>query len=187
VPFQLRVVLGIVGGLCAVLLLSERAAAVLPRIVARVVPHRKLRRLAAGWPALLRALRPRRRWIVPFSLLLWLAHLFQIWLFTVALSSPIPITVCASLSAIALMVGQLPFTFAGLGARDLALVVLLGSYMPRETAAALGILIATRGLLPPLLGMPMIGPYLSSVVGEARRWRGQMEATENVSRASTPN
>ena len=84
-----------------------------------------------------------------------------------------PFTVCASLSAIALMAGQLPFTFAGLGTRDVALVVLLARYMAPESAAAMGVLIATRNLLPPLIGMPMMRPYLASVVDEARRWRRQ--------------
>ena len=82
----------------------------------------------------------------------------------------VPFTVCASLSAIALMAGQLPLTFAGLGARDVALVVLL-SYMAPESAAAMGVLISTRGLLPPLIGIPLMRPYLASAVEEARRWR----------------
>jgi len=60
----------------------------------------------------------------------------------------------------------------------MALVALLGSYMPAESAAALGVLIATRGLLPPLVGMPVMWPYLSSVVGEARRWRAALGKVE---------
>jgi uncharacterized protein (TIRG00374 family) len=120
---------------------------------------------------LLQILRGRRVWILLYSLLLWLTQLVQIWLFTVALSAQVPFTVSTSLSAVALMAGQLPFTFAGLGARDVALVVLLSRYMAPETAAAMSLLIATRGLLPPLLGAPLMGPYVSSVLGEARRWR----------------
>ena len=115
---------------------------------------------------------------MPFSLVLWLANLCQIWLFTLVLGTQVPFTVCASLSAVALMAGQLPFTIAGLGARDMALVALLGSYMPAESAAALGVLIASRGLLPPLVGMPVMWPYLSSVVGEARRWRAALGKAE---------
>jgi uncharacterized membrane protein YbhN (UPF0104 family) len=143
-------------------------------VVARLLPHRKLRAvrsLANGWPDLMGEIRGRRRWIVLFSLLLWLGHLFQIWMFTVALNVPIPFAVCASLAAIVLMAGQLPLTFAGLGTRDLALVVLLSSYMAPESAAAMGVLIATRNLLPPLVGVPMMRPYLSAVVADAQRWR----------------
>ena len=61
-----------------------------------------------------------------------------------ALSVPVPTTVFVSLVAVALMAGQLPFTIAGLGARDVALVVLLSPYMAPESAAALGVLVATR-------------------------------------------
>ncbi len=133
--------------------------------------------MAAGWPDLLRTLRGHRPWIVLFSVVLWLVQLWQIWLFTVALSVDIPFMVCASLSAVALMAGQLPFTFAGLGTRDLALVLLLSPYMAPESAAAMGILIATRSLLPPLLGLPVMRPYVSSVIQDARRWRREMAAS----------
>ena len=177
VPSQLWLLLGLLGAVCGVLILSRRVAAVLPVLITRLRPHGRgrLRRLAEGWPELLRALRGRRRWILPFSLLLWLAHLIQIWMFTFALAAPLPFTTCASLSALALMAGQLPLTVAGLGTRDVALVVLLSRYMAPESAAAMGILIATRNLLPCLLGIPIMRPYLSSALTEAQRWRREME------------
>jgi glycosyltransferase 2 family protein len=166
--------LGLFGCGCLVLIVSNRAATSLLTIATGLLPKRaprQLRNLASGWPELVATLRGRRVWAVLFSLALWLAHLFQIWLFTVTLSARIPFTVCASLATVALMAGQLPFTLAGLGARDVALVLLLSRYMPRESAAALGILIATRNVLPPLCGLPLIGPYLSTIIDEARRWR----------------
>lgn len=180
-PIGFWIVLAVLGALCGVLISSERAAAVWRALTMRLIPDgklRKLRQLAVGWPDLLEVLRNRRQWIVPFSLLLWLTHLFQIWLFTVALSLNVPFTVCASLSAIALMAGQLPLTVAGLGTRDVALVVLLASYMPPESAAAMGVLISTRNLLPPLIGVPLMRPYLATVVEDARRWRRSAEPVE---------
>lgn len=179
-PVAFWSLLGVVGTICFVLISSERAAAIWRAIMTRAIPDgrlRKVRDLAAGWPDLLEVLRTRRQWIVPFSLVLWLAHLFQIWLFTVALSLDVPFTVCASLSAVALMAGQLPMTLAGIGTRDVALVVLLSQYMAPESAAALGVLISTRNFLPPLLGIPLMRPYLATVVGDAQRWR---RGTERV-------
>jgi uncharacterized protein (TIRG00374 family) len=173
--------LAVLGAGCGVLILSGPAAGLVRVVVARAIRPgklRKVRELVEGWPDLLFVLRGRRRWIVSYSLLLWLTHLFQIWLFTVALSVTVPFTVCASLSAVALMAGQLPLTFAGLGTRDVALVVLLSRYMAPETAAAMGVLISTRNLLPPLIGLPIMRPYLSSVVEEARRWRREMEPAD---------
>ena len=174
-PFWLM--LAALGALCFVLIASELAARGLRRVVDWVLPRGRLNRvhkLADGWPGLLEVLHGRRRWIVSYSLMLWLTHLFQIWLFTVALRVTIPFTVCASLSAVALMAGQLPFTFAGLGSRDVILVVLLAHYMAPAEAAAMGVLIATRQLLPPLLGLPFTRPYLSSVVEDARQWRARL-------------
>ena len=173
-PEVFWILLGSLGVGCFVLISSTRAAALARTIVHVAVPHerlRKLRQLADGWPALLQALGGRRRWIISYSLVLWLTHLTQIWLFTLALSVTVPFTVAASLSAVALMAGQVPFTIAGLGARDVVLVALLGRYMTAESAAAMGVLISTRGLLPPLMGLPVMRRYLSSAVEDARRWR----------------
>jgi uncharacterized protein (TIRG00374 family) len=180
-PLAFWLLLGTIGTACAVLISSETAAAIWRALMMRIIPDgklRKLRQLAVGWPDLLEVLRTRRQWIVPFSLLLWLAHLFQIWLFTVALSLHVPFTVCASLSAIALMAGQLPLTLAGLGTRDVALVVLLAAYVKPEEAAAMGVLISTRNFIPPLIGIPLMRPYLATVVDEARRWRRSTERSE---------
>ena len=171
--------LAAVGALCFVLIFFERSGGLVRTIARWMLPRhhrlRKLHELADGWPGLLRTLGGRRRWIVGYSLVLWLTHLIQIWLFTFALSVSVPFTVATSLSAVALMAGQIPFTFAGLGARDVVLVVLLGRYMTPESAAAMGVLISTRGLLPPLIGLPILRPYLTSVVDDAQRWRQKGE------------
>ena len=178
VPSAVWLLLGTIGAVCGVLILSKRAAGVWRIIAARMLTHRKLRRvrdLAEGWPNLLQVLGGRRGWLALFSLFLWLVHLTQMWMFTLALSVHIPFMACASLSAIALMAGQVPFTLAGLGARDVALVVLLAGYTTPEEAAAMGILIATRGLFPPLAALPIMRPYLAVVVKEAGRWRTETE------------
>jgi uncharacterized protein (TIRG00374 family) len=174
-------VLGAVGAMCLILISSERAADVVRTAAIRALPHEKLRKfheLADGWPGLIRLLRGRRRVVVSFSVALWLTHLIQIWVFTLALSTRVPFTVAASLSAVALMAGQVPFTIAGLGARDVVLVVLLASYMTPESAAAMGVLMSTRNFLPPLMGLPIVRKYLSSAVEDARRWRARAEPTE---------
>jgi uncharacterized protein (TIRG00374 family) len=171
VPSAIWPVLGTIGTVCGVLILSLPVARFLRAATAKAIPHPRLRKLVdlvQGWPDLLARLRGRRRWVVLFSMFLWLVHVVQIWMFTVTLSAGIPFTVAASLTAVALMAGQLPFTFGGLGARDVALVVLLAGYVTPATAAALGILIATRGFLPPLAALPIMRPYLTAAVDEAR-------------------
>ena len=154
-PSVFWLLLGALAAVCGAMILSRRVASVVPRLLTSALPFRrlqKLRDLAHGWPGLLQVLRGRRRWIVAFSLVLWLTHLVQIWMFSITLSLNIPFVVSASLSAVALLAGQLPFTFSGLGTRDVALVLLLSQYTTPEAAAAIGVLIATRNLLPALAG-----------------------------------
>src|ERR1051325_11392482 len=107
--------------------------------------------------------------VVALSLLLWFVPLLQIYMFTVTLAIQIPFSVCARLSAIALMAGQMPFAFGGLGARDVALVLLLKDYARPESAAALGLLIATRNFLPPLAALPIVRPYAAALARDAAR------------------
>jgi len=170
VPAALWPLLSLFGALCGVLISSERVARLGAALCARILSGRlpRVQALADGWPGLLHMLGGRRAPVIALSLLLWLVHVIQIWMFTVALSVHIPFTVSASLSAVALMLGQLPFTFAGLGARDVALVVLMKAYVRPESAAALGLLISTRNLLPPLAALPIVRPYLTTLAGEVR-------------------
>lgn len=178
VPALIWPVIAAAGVACAVLIFSRRAAELFLTLLMHGLTHKRLeplRKLAAGWPQLLGLLGHRRTGIALFSVLLWLVQLIQMWMFTVALGVEMPFMACASLSAVALMAGQIPFTVAGLGARDVALVVLLAGYMRPEEAAAMGILISTRNLLPTLAALPMMRPYLAVVVREARVWRRETE------------
>ena len=179
VPEVLWPALAVLGGFCFVLCFFAAPGRAVPVIARRLLPHERLRKLhdlADGWPGLQSQLGGRRRWIVAYSLVLWLTHLVQIWFFTFALSTRLPFTLVTAFSAVALMAGQIPFTIAGLGARDVLLVVLLGRYMTRESAAAMGVLISTRGLLPPLMGLGFLRRYLTAAVEDAQRWRQKTEA-----------
>ncbi|MDA1185813.1 MAG: lysylphosphatidylglycerol synthase transmembrane domain-containing protein [Acidobacteria bacterium] len=179
VPSVLWLAIGALAAVCGVLILSRRVAAIVPRLLTSALPFRrlqKLRDLAHGWPGLLRVLKGRRRWIVAFSLVLWLTHLIQIWMFSIALSLSIPFFVSACLTGVALLAGQLPLTFAGLGTRDVALVLLLSQYATPGAAAAIGVLTVTRNILPALAGLPLVRIYLPLVVGDALRWRERTKA-----------
>ena len=47
--------------------------------------------------------------------------------------------------------------------------------MTRESAAAMGVLISTRALLPPLMGLGFLRRYLTAAVEDAQRWRQNTE------------
>jgi uncharacterized protein (TIRG00374 family) len=138
-----------------------------PRLVAGVLEA------ARGWPELHRELGRRRTSLVLLSVGLWFLQLSQIWMFAVTLHVAVPFTTCVSLAAAALMAGQLPLTFGGIGARDLALVVLFADYASPETAAAMGLLTATRSFVPSLAGLFVMKPHLAAVVDAGRGWQRQ--------------
>jgi uncharacterized protein (TIRG00374 family) len=96
------------------------------------------------------------------SIFIWLLHLLQIWFFILALRTWTPFVVNLALSPLAIFAGLLPLTFAGVGTRDAALVVLYQSYLTSATGAALGLLCTSRYFLPALGGLPFPGQYLGA-------------------------
>jgi uncharacterized protein (TIRG00374 family) len=96
------------------------------------------------------------------SILLWLLHLCQIWLFIFALNHTVPFASSAAMASLSIFVGLLPFTFAGIGTRDAALIYFYQPYLAAPVAAALGIFCTLRYLLPALAGLPFLGQYLAA-------------------------
>jgi len=106
--------------------------------------------------------------IAAVSVLLWLLHLSQIWLFILALNAWTPFVTNLALAPLAILVGLLPLTFAGIGTRDAALILFYQPFLTPTTGAALGLLCTLRYLLPALGGLPLIGDYIASL-GWGRR------------------
>ena len=64
---------------------------------------------------------------------------------------------------LSLLVGLLPVTFAGIGTRDAAIIVLYQPYFSTEVGAALGLLCTMRYVIPALVGLPYLERYLAGV------------------------
>ena len=96
-------------------------------------------------------------------MLIWFVHIVQIWLFIIALDAFAPFIVSVALIPLALLIGLMPFTFAGIGTRDAALIVLYRPWFDAGTGAALGVLCILRYLLPALAGLPLLGRYLTQI------------------------
>ena len=62
-----------------------------------------------------------------------------------------------------MMASLVPLTLSGLGTRDAAIIVLYSPFMPAATAAALGLLIILRYLVPAIAGIPFTSRYLGRV------------------------
>ena len=101
--------------------------------------------------------------IAATSLFIWFLHLLQIWLFIISLRAHAPFLTSLMLSPLAILAGLLPFTFAGIGTRDAALITLYLPYFDKPTGAALGILCTMRYIIPALLGLPFLRTYTSDM------------------------
>jgi len=157
------------------------AAAVLAAAVPRLPGGlgRRLESLALGWGDLLAWVWGRpglALGILAGSLLLWAAHLLQLWMFARAIAADIPAAPAMGLAALAVLAGLLPFTFAGIGTRDAALVVLFAPWLAPAEGAVLGLFATLRYVLPALFGLPFVGDY----------WAGLRAAPRDAREGSLP-
>lgn len=97
------------------------------------------------------------------SIFIWFLHLFQIWLFILALKADVPFLTNLALSPLAILAGLLPLTFAGVGTRDAALILFYQPYFGEATGAALGLLCTSRYFLPAIIGLPFLGEMMATV------------------------
>lgn len=161
-----------VAGLCAVLMLCILPLRILPFILAtfgRIMPGKVARiieKSSASWQLV-----SENFWqqpvhalgVIGLSILIWGAHLFQFWLFSQALHGNVPILENAAFATLAILVGLLPFTFAGVGTRDAAIIFFYAPYLTAESAALLGILATLRYVLPAIAGAPFVGDFIGLV------------------------
>lgn len=152
-------------GLLLVLLTPGPAAARLIGWTGRLVPGRTGRWIggfaeewATGTSWLWQDWR-RGAKVVLVSLAIWGGHLAQFWLFAQALG-PVPFLDNMAFATLAILAGLLPFTMAGIGTRDAAILFLYAPFLSPGQAAVLGVLATLRYLLPALAGLPFMGDYL---------------------------
>jgi uncharacterized protein (TIRG00374 family) len=159
--------LAVGGGLALLLVLLSPlpASAALFAAVARVLPG-KLGRAAAGfaerwgetvawfWRSSAHALG-----VIAVSLALWAGHLAQFWLFVRALGAAVPFVDNMAFATLSILVGLAPFTVAGIGTRDAAIVFFYAPWLSPGEAAVLGVLATTRYLMPALAGLPFLRDY----------------------------
>lgn len=95
-----------------------------------------------------------------FSIFLWFLHLLQLWIFLLSLGSLLPFLTNLAITPLAIFIGLLPLSFAGIGTRDLAFVYFYSGYLSAATAAGLGILATLRYIVPALFGIPFFIKYM---------------------------
>ena len=106
--------------------------------------------------------------VILLSVVIWGAHLLQFWLFSRALGAAIPLLENAAFATLSILVGLLPFTFAGIGTRDAAIVFFYGAYLSPGQGALLGILATLRYVLPAIAGAPFVADFAGLAGGAGR-------------------
>jgi len=164
--FWLLTVIVAVGLVLGFLLLgSRRFARFFFSVGHKIAPekyHGKLEKLQVAWSEMLDyfwrdKIQLTKIWLT--SIFIWFLHLLQIWFFILALKAWTPFLINLALAPLAILVGLLPLTFAGVGTRDAAILLFYQPYLSPPTAAALGLLFTLRYLLPALGGVPFLGQY----------------------------
>jgi glycosyltransferase 2 family protein len=158
----------IVGGLILGLLLlgSQPFAEFFITGFQRIAPKKmklKLEKLKTSWNEVHEYFWGNRKQLAVIagsSVFIWLLHMVQIWFFILALKAWAPFITSLALSPLAILAGLLPLTFAGVGTRDAALILLYTPYFNAPTAAALGLLCTSRYLLPAIGGLPFLRKYI---------------------------
>ena len=164
------VIFGLAFGLLAVS--SDKFADLWFDLAVKVLPsvlQKKLGHLRTSWHEVRRFVwqsRERAAGIVVVSLSMWLLNLIQIWLLILALGAPVRFIDNLALTPLAILAGLVPLTFAGVGTRDAALIVLYQPFMAPSMAAALGILCTLRYMLPAVVGLPFLSRYLETMQSE---------------------
>lgn len=113
-------------------------------------------------------------WLALLSVAIWILHLLQIYCFFLALHVPVPFFQAMALVPVAIFVGLLPISVAGIGTRDAALVLLFSP--PQSAAAIAGVALLThlRYLVPGLAGLPFFQGYLHAI----RLWQQERPKPE---------
>lgn len=160
-----------VGGLfvlLALLLSPLPAAAGLARLCGRLLPAKPralLERFSDDWSGIVGWFWQNPRRALGTTLLsvgIWALHLAQFWLFTRALGGAVPLLDNMAFATLSILVGLLPFTFAGVGTRDAAIVLFYAPYLSPGQGAVLGILATSRYLLPAMAGLPFVSEFYES-------------------------
>jgi uncharacterized protein (TIRG00374 family) len=160
------VVAGLAGGI--LLLASKRLA----NFAFGLTKNEKIGKLQDGWQEMQKFFwsdKQRVASIAVLSVFIWLLHLLQIWFFILALRAHAPFLASVALAPLALLAGLLPLTFAGIGTRDAALILLYKPYLDAPIAAALGVLCTARYLLPAIAGLPFLHRYIGALNAKHRQ------------------
>ncbi len=123
----------------------------------------KIHRFLSASPqvmALLRRGKAGPATIIAWSLVIWLLHLAQIWVFFISLHAIVPAEAMVAFVPLAIFIGLLPFSIAGIGTRDAAVILLFSAWHPASVMAGVGFFLTLRYIIPASAGLPFLHRYM---------------------------
>lgn len=104
--------------------------------------------------------KPQLIFIVLLSIVLWFLHLLQFYFMFLALHSQVSAFDVFRLVPLAILVGLIPLTLAGMGTRDSAMIYIFKPYESAALIAGVGLFASLRYFVPGILGLPFLNQYL---------------------------
>ncbi len=98
--------------------------------------------------------------IVGLSIFLWFVHILQFVVFFHSFHSTVSVFHIFRLVPLAILVGLIPVTIAGVGTRDSAMIYFFAPYESVPLIAGVGVCASLRYFVPGILGLPFLNRYL---------------------------
>lgn len=102
-------------------------------------------------------------YIIFLTFVSWAVQIYQIYLFFFVFGVDVNPVLVMALVPVAILVGMIPITLAGMGTRDSALIFLFQSYAPAPLMLGVGILASLRYFLAALIGLPWTRKFIHKV------------------------
>ncbi len=106
--------------------------------------------------------------IIGLSIFLWFVHILQFYMIFRAFHSQVSLFHVFRLVPLAILVGLIPLTLAGMGTRDSALIFLFKPYESAALVAGVGLFASLRYFVPGFLGLPFLNQYVLKANRPAR-------------------
>ena len=98
--------------------------------------------------------------IISLSIFLWFLHIFQFFVIFKCLHSDVSVFNVFRLVPLAILVGLIPVTIAGIGTRDSAMIYFFAGYESTALVVGVGLFASLRYFVPGLLGLPFLNRYI---------------------------
>lgn len=99
-------------------------------------------------------------WVAAVSIFLWFIHILQFYVIFLAFHSSVSLFHVFRLVPLAILVGLIPLTIAGVGTRDSALIYFFSPYESAALVTGVGLFASLRYFVPGILGLAFLNHYI---------------------------